>query len=311
MASTFPFNPAGLVNGPNSNDFDIQDRPQMKGTAKPKVDIRVVSENYFETLRQPIVKGRSFTEHDTAEGGLPVAIVNQSMARHIWPNEDPVGKRLSFDSRQTWTEIVGVAGDVKEYGLDHPVGDEIYLSYLRGWVSRLVVRTAMDPEALAPQLRSAIHAIDPLIAVDRIQTVERAEYDSMASPRVMTFLLGIFAGLAVVISGSGIAAVMALTVSQRTREIGVRMALGAQRGSIVNMVLRQGLGLALAGTAVGLVGAALLTKLLASFLYGISPRDAATFAGVSLLFLLVAAVACFIPARQVTAIDPLIALRQE
>jgi predicted permease len=311
MSSTFPFNPVGLVNGPNSNGFDIQDRPQAAGQPKPTTDIRVVGANYFETIRQPIVKGRTFTEQDATENAPAFAIINQEMARHYWPNEDPIGKRLSFDNRQTWSEIVGIAGDTKDYGLDHTPVDEIYLAYRTGWVPRLVVRTAMNPDHVAPLLRAAIRETDPHVAVDQIMTIERAEYDSMASPRVMTSLLGIFAGLAVLISGSGIAAVMALGVSQRTREIGIRVALGAQRSAIVNMVVSNGLTLALAGTALGMVGAAALTKLLSSFLFGISPTDVLTFAGVSVLFLLVVAAACFIPARQVTAIDPLNALRQE
>ncbi len=311
MATSFPFNPVGIVNGPAANQFEIQSRPLTAGQATRTVDQRVVSANYFETIRQPIVKGRTFTAHDDEKEAPRVAIINQTMARHFWPNEDPIGQHLSFDKGKTWTEIVGIAGDVKEYGLDHPIGDEVFNPYQDFWAQRLVVRTAMDPQVVAPMLRNALHELDPLLAVDQVTTVERAEYDSMASPRIMTFLLGIFACLALVISGSGIAAVMALAVSQRTREIGVRMALGAQRSSIVNMVVRQGLGMALVGTAVGMAGAALLTKLLASFLYGTSPTDVLTFAGVSLLFLLVAAAACFIPARQVTSIDPLIALRQE
>jgi len=310
FASTFPFNPAGIVAGPNANQFDIKGQPWSKGSAKPAVDVRVVGANYFETLRQPVVKGRTFTERDD-DKHPPVAIINQAMARHYWPNADPIGKQLTFDNGETWTEIVGIAGDVKEYGLDRPPVDEIYLSYHNGFVGRLVVRTAMDPTSMAPLLRGAIHDIDSQVAVDQIGTIERAEYDSMNSPRVMAFLLAIFAGLALVISASGIAAVMALAVSQRTREIGVRMALGAQRGAIVGMVVRQGLVLALFGTLVGIAGAAALTKLLASFLYGTSPRDLTTFAAVSLLFIAVAAVACFIPARQVTAIDPISALRQE
>jgi putative ABC transport system permease protein len=257
------------------------------------------------------VKGRSFTAHDDGSDAPLVVIINQAMARHRFPGEDPLGKRLSFDGGEHWAEIVGIAGDVKEYGLNQPVLDEIYGALRTGMVNRLVVRTAADPKAVAPMVRAAVHELDPLVAIDQVDTVERAEYESLASPRVMTFLLGIFAGLAVLISASGLAAVMALAVSQRTREIGVRMALGARRGAIVGMVVRQGLTLAIGGAALGLAGAAALTNLLASLLYGTSPTDLPTFAGVLLLFLMVAAVACFIPARQVTAIDPLIALRQD
>ena len=311
MASNFPFNPIGIVNGPGSNAYIIQGRPLSKGEAKPNTDITIVSAGYFETLRQPIVKGRSFTAHDAEAGAPQVVIVNQTMVRHRFPTEDPLGKRISFDDGEHWAEIVGISGDVKEYGLEQPVLDEIYGVLQNGFVGRLVVRTAADPKAVGPLVRAAVHELDPMVAIDQVDTVERAEYDSMASPRVMTFLLGIFASLAVVISASGLAAVMALAVSQRTREIGVRMALGARRGDIVGMVLRQGLTLAGTGIVVGLAGAAALTNLLSTMLFGTSPTDLPTFAGVLLLFLAVAAAACFIPARQVTAIDPLIALRQE
>jgi putative ABC transport system permease protein len=309
MTTNFPFNPGAVVRGPDVDDYVIEDRPLAQNAVKPIADLQVVSPGYFDTIRQAIVKGRNFREHDD-DDAPSVGIVNQTLARHIWPNEDPIGKRIRFDTSGPWTEIVGVAADVKEYGLDRPVKDEVYFSYRRGFADKLVVRTGLEPRSVAPLVRAAIYAIDPLIAVDRIETVEHAEHDSLASPRVMTFLLGIFAALAVLISASGIAAVMALSVSQRTREIGVRMALGARRGSIVAMVVRQGLGLALAGTVLGMAGAAALTSFLSTFLFGTSPTDLLTFAGVTLLFLIVAAAACFIPARQVTAIDPLIALRQ-
>jgi predicted permease len=314
MASSFPFNPAGVVQGPGTNQFVIQDRPLGPGDGKPSAAAQVVTANYFETIRQPMIRGRSFTAHDDEENAPSVAVINQSMARHIWPNEDPIGKRVSLsrgDNREVWTEIVGIAGDVQEYGLDHPAPGKIYLAYNSGMVQWLVIRTAMDPLREAPLIQAAMHDIDPFIAIDQVQTVERAEYESMASPRVMTLLLGIFAALAVIISASGIAAVMALAVSQRTRELGVRMALGAQRGAIVGMVVKQGLVLALCGTALGIAGSAGLTRLLNTFLYGTSPTDLPTFGAVVVLFAAVAAVACFLPARQVTSIDPLIALRQE
>ncbi len=311
MASGYPFNPGGVVQGPRSNAYQIKGRPLANGQAKPNTDILAVMAGYFETLRQPIVEGRSFTAHDNEPTAKAVVIINQAMARHQFPAEDPIGKLIQFDGDDQWREIVGVAGDVKEYGLDHPPIDEIYGPVQQNYVGRLVVRTAADPRAVAPMVRAAVHDLDPQLAIDQVDTVERAEYDSMASPRVMTFLLGIFAGLAVLISASGLAAVMALSVSQRTREIGVRMALGAKRGAIVGMVVKQGLTLATVGAVLGLAGAAALSNLLASLLYGTSPTDLATFCGVLLLFLLVAALACFIPARQVTAIDPLEALRQE
>jgi putative ABC transport system permease protein len=310
-ASSFPFNPAGVAQGPGNTFFEIEGRPISKGEVAPQVDVTVVSASYFQTLRQPMVAGREFTEHDDAKA-LPVAIVNQTMVRHRWPAEDPIGKRISVDQGKTWIQIVGVVADAKEYGLERAVHDEVYAPVLQnGFANNLVIRTAGDPMSVAAAIRAAIHSVDPQLAIDRMNTIERFASDSMASPRVTAILLGLFAGLAVIISACGIAAVMALSVSQRFNELGIRMALGASRESIVYMVVRQGLTLAIAGTAVGLAGAIALTRLLSSLLYATSPTDAVTFVAVSLLFLTVAAIASFIPARQVTAIDPLKALRQE
>jgi putative ABC transport system permease protein len=314
MSSSYPFNPVGLVNGPQSNAYKVEGRPTPPGQTVPKTDIRVVTAGYFATIRQPIVKGRNFTPHDTDTRAPAVIIINQTMARLVFPNEDPIGKRLQVDGGMGQTasaEIVGIAGDVKEYGLAQPTIDEVYGALRDGFVNRLVVRTAVDAQMMIPLVRSALHDIDPLVAIDKVETIEHAEYESLASPRMMTFLLGIFAALAVAISGSGIAAVMALAVSQRTREIGVRMALGAQRGLLVTMLVRQGLLLALAGTVIGIAGSVTLTKLLQSLLYRTSPNDLITLAGVCTCFLLVAMIASFIPARQVTAIDPVSALRQD
>ena len=310
MASGFPFNPMGLQSGPNLTNYEILGQPFGKLEATPTVAVRVASAKYFETIRQAILKGRGFTERDE-KNETGAAVINESMARRRFPQRNAIGQHLRFGNDTNWTEIVGVASDVREYGLEQPIGDVVYLVLHDGFVNRLIVRTAQDAEQMTPTIRAGLHEIDPLIAVDRIETVEHAEYESMTSPRVMTLLLSIFAGLAVVISASGIAAVMALAVSQRTREIGVRMALGAQAGSIVGMVLRQGLGLALAGTIVGMLGAVWLTRLLKSLLFGTSPTDIITFTAAPLLFLVVAAVACFVPARQVTSIDPMVALREE
>ncbi len=311
MATTFPFNPTGLASGPGQFQYIVQGRTRASGEPTATTDGRVVTAGYFETIRQPIVKGRNFTPHDCELDSPPVVIVNQALARSQFPGEDPLGRRISFDAGKHWAEIVGIVGDVTEYGLNQPAVGVVYGALQGGFANRLVVRAGGDTDAEARMLRTAVHEIDPLVAIDLVETIEHAEYDSLAPPRMMTLLMGIFAALALFISASGIAAVMALSVSQRTREIGVRMALGARRSSVVGMVVRQGILLTLAGIAAGTLVAALLTKLLASMLYGTSPRDMLTFAAIPVIFLLVAAAACFLPARQATSIDPLIALRQE
>jgi predicted permease len=311
LASNIPFSPNGVASGPGNANFEVEGRLVSKGELAPQVDITIVSAGYFETIRQPLLGGRNFTERDDAKA-LKVAVINQTMARHRWPTEDPVGKRVTFDHGQTWITIAGIVGDVKEYGLHRPISDEIYLPLEQGnFAGNLVIRTAIDPMSISPLIRAAIRDVDPQLAVDRVETIERLQQESIAAPRVTTILLGLFAALALIISASGIAAVMALSVSQRTQELGIRMALGAQRESIIRMVVGQGLILAVAGTALGIAGAIALTRLLSTLLYATSPTDVFTFAAVSMVFLAVATVACFIPARQVTAIDPLIALRQD
>lgn len=311
LASNFPFNPQGIASGPGATAFEIEGRSQSKGELALIVDTTTVSPDYFQTIRQPILEGRNFTGHDDPKT-LGVAIINQTMAHHRWPTEDPIGKRVTFDSGKTWIKIIGVVADTKEYGLSRPTSDEIYLPVDQaGFGGNLVVRTSLDPLTLSPLIRTALHTVDPQLAIDQVATLERLEHDSFASPRVLTMLLGLFAALALVISASGIAGVMALMVSQRTHELGIRMALGARRDSVLRMVVQQGLGYAFAGTLAGIVGAIALTHLLSSLLFATSPTDILTFIVVSLIFLSVAAVACFIPARQVTSIDPVIALRQE
>jgi len=310
LTTNFPFDPGGIAVGPSNTEFEMEGRPRAKGEPSPIVDTTVVSDGYFETIRQPLVAGRTFTPHDDNKVP-PVAVIDQTMARHRWPSEDPIGKRVKFGN-SPWITIVGVVGDVKEYGLDRPAGDEMYFPIRQGNVAnKLVVRTPLAPMSIAPLVRAAIHLVDPYIAVDQVEPVEHFQTESIASPRVTTILLGLFAALAVLVSASGIAAVMALSVSQRRGELGIRMALGAQRGSIVLTVVREGLTLAVAGTFIGILAAIGLTRLLSALLYDTSPTDMPTFAAVALLFLVIAPVACFIPARQVTAIDPVIALRQE
>jgi putative ABC transport system permease protein len=311
LASNFPFSPLALTSGPGSVNFDIEGRPVSSGDLQPRLDANTASPGYFETIRQPLLRGRTFTDRDDANA-MKVVIINRAMALHRFASEDPLGRRISFDQGKTWITIVGVVGDAREYGLERAVGDEVYLPVDQtGFAGSLLVRTTLDPMSMLPLVRKALRDVDPQLAVDQVETIERLQYESVASPRITTILLGIFAGLALVISASGIAGIMALTVSQRTRELGIRMALGQSKSSVVRMVVRQGLVVALAGTALGLIGAMVVARLLSSLLYATSPTDISTFVGVSLLFVAVAGLACFLPARRVTLIDPFLALRQE
>jgi putative ABC transport system permease protein len=250
-------------------------------------------------------------------------VINQALARHNWPTQSAVGQKIAFSFKpNAWITIVGVVADTREYGLAKPAKSEIYMPMAQnypnsvtatvgGFTGNLIVRSPLDPTALTPLLRSALADVDPFMGIDQIGTLEHFQYESMAAPRVTTSLLGIFAALALLISASGIAAVMTLSVTERNRELGIRMALGAERSSIVAMVVRKGILLALIGTALGVCGAMALTRLLSTLLYETSPTDVMTFLAVSLVFLAVGAAACFVPARQVTSIDPVIALREE
>ena len=311
IASTFPLNPLGITFGPFNTRFQIEGQPLAAGDPGPEADIRIVSPDYFATIRLPLVKGRTFTEQDKDKAPL-VAMINQAMARHRWNDEDPIGKRVTFDQGQNWTTIVGVVGDVKQYGLNREAADELYQPLEQNvGANNLLVRTTSDPMSMAALMREVIHEVDPEIAIDNVQTLERVRSESLASPRLTAVLLGLFAALALVITAAGIAGVMALSVSQRTHELGVRMALGATSARVMAMVMRQGMTLVVAGLAVGVVGAFALTQLMSALLFSIEPTDPVTFLAVGLVLIAVAAVSCFLPARRVTAIDPMIALRSE
>jgi putative ABC transport system permease protein len=311
LTSTFPMSEQAMALGPDHLKFQIEGRTVSKGELPSLTDETVVSPGYFETIRQPLLRGRTLTERDDAEAVL-VGVINQTMARDRWAAEDPIGRRVSFDQGKTWITIVGVVGDAKEYGLDRPIGDELYIPVKQGgFRGGLVVRTAVDPVGMIGLIRKTLHDLDSQIAVDQVETLEHLRTESMASPRLTTILLSILAALALVISVSGIAGIMALSVSQRTRELGIRMALGQSRESVIYMIVRQGLVIAVAGTVVGLVGAGVFGRLLASLLYATSPTDGFTFLAVSLLFVGAAAASCFMPAHRVTLIDPFVTLRQE
>ncbi|MGH9773626.1 MAG: ABC transporter permease [Candidatus Acidiferrales bacterium] len=312
-ASSFPLEPDLLAGGPNSNDFQIEGHPLGPGETPPIADVASVSPDFFRTLGIPLISGREFAPTDDANAP-PVVIINQSMQRRFWPGENPVGKTVSFEHNGTFRcQIVGVVGDVRDLGLDRSPMLQIYGSMAQDGMAlgSLVVRTAADPGRMANQLVRAVHELDPSTAVSGIITLDQARHDSLTPPRITASLLGIFAGLALLIATVGIGGILALTVSQRTHEFGVRIALGARPVDILSMVTRQGMILAVIGIGLGLGGAFFLTRLLKTFLFETTPTDPATYAGVALVFFAAALTACWIPARRAARVDPIVALRFE
>jgi putative ABC transport system permease protein len=293
-------------------DFLIEGQTPVPGQALPVADFRVVSENYFDTLRIPLLEGRAFTRADRP--GVPnVAIVNRTAARHFWGAQDPLGKRFSTDGGKTWTQIAGVAGDVKQYGLDKDAADEIYMPMAQNPLrdAILVVKTTVEPMSVARGIIELLFAVDPNQPAARVRSMEQVRAESVAAPRLTSILLSLFALLALTIAATGIGGVMALAVGQRRHEIGVRMAIGARPGEILRMVLGQGMALAVVGIALGLFGAFALTRLLQKLLFEVGPTDPLTFVGVALVLSAATLLACYVPARRAARVDPIIALRME
>ena len=293
-------------------EFQIEGQPPAKGQALPMGDFRVVSENYFDALRIPILEGRALTRQDRSNTPM-VALVNRSAARRFWGTQSPVGKRFSGDGGRTWTQIVGVVGDVKQYGLDKEAADEIYLPMAQSPLldAILLVKASAEPMTIARGVIEQLHAMDPNQPAARIRSLEQVRAESVAAPRLTTNLLGLFALLALAIAATGIGGVMALAVGQRQHEIGVRMAVGASPGEILRMILSHGLALALVGVVLGFFGALWLTKLLQQFLFEVAPTDPLTYLGVAVVLALAALLACYIPARRAARVDPIVALRVE
>jgi len=295
---------------PFNQEFRVEGRAAVEGEAVPVADLRLASPDYFATMGIPLLRGRFFTDQDDAQS-LPVAVVNQSMARRHWGSEDPVGRRVSLDSGRRWLEVVGVVGDVRQYGLDRPPSDELYRAFDQApsGGAAILIRTQGDPARLTRQLRDAVYAVDPDQPVDRIRPLEAVRGESLASSRTTAFLLAVFAAVALAITASGIFGVMALLVDQRTREIGIRMALGAERSGVIQMVLREATLLVAIGLGLGFAGALTLSRAMSSVLYGVGSTDVVTYAVVGVATVVVAVLACFTPARRAASVSPLVALR--
>ncbi len=308
MSGEFPLDKSPALN----NEYLIDGQQGAATDAKPTAEFNVVSPDYFRTLGIPIFSGRTFDGRDRADKPH-VAIVNRSLARHYFHDQDPVGRRISFDDGNQWTQIVGVTGDVRERTLDQAPKDLIYLPYAQypQMSPALIARTQGDPMNIARAAVQHLYEVDPNQPAGRIQSLEQVRADSIAAPRLTANLLGLFALLALAIAAAGIGGVMALSVSQRTHEIGVRMAIGARPAEIIWMVLKQGMGLTLVGVAAGLFGAFAFTHALKSLLFGVTPTDPTTFGAVAAVLAGAALVACYIPARRAAQVDPLRALRAE
>ena len=290
--------------------FVIEGQPVPPSESRPIVQFRTVSLEYFSALGIPLLNGRLFTPEDFKL--QTNAVINEAMARRFWPNGDFLGKRInlcSLDPAPCWSSIVGVVGNVHQFGLDTAQTFDAY--FVGGWASFVVIRTASDPIALASAVSEVIHKADPSLPVTQVMRMDDLLSDSESPRRFSAVLTGIFSVLALLLAAVGIYGVMSYAVSQRTREIGIRMALGAQAGDVRSLIVGRGAKLAIAGVALGLVGAFALTRLLASLLFAVKPNDPVTFAGVALLLVATALLACYIPARRAMKVDPLVALRYE
>jgi putative ABC transport system permease protein len=279
------------------------------------ISFRPISGDYFEALRIPFVAGRPFAATDTEQ-----VIVNEQAASALWPGSNPLGRRLKIgrrDSDSPWLEVIGVVGGVRYSGLDPWPRPELYVPHAQPDVSAsfggmaVVLRTDRDPLALVPALRDAVRAIDPEQPIGTIQTMEEMIFESMARPRFYMALFGLFGAVALALSAAGIFGVASYSVTQRTHEVGVRMALGARRGDVLKLIIGHGAVLTAIGVLIGLATARALTRYVESLLYGITPNDPSTFASVPLLLTAVALIAFWIPARRAAAVDPIIALRRE
>ncbi|MGB2715916.1 MAG: ABC transporter permease [Vicinamibacterales bacterium] len=305
---TFPLNDGGSPSG----SILIKGRKLPQSAGGSRVDFLFATPDYFAAIGQPLISGRNFNLGDNygTRQTRPVALINRSMARRYWGNEDPLGQQISGNGGNSWATIVGVVADTRQQ-LREPVRDEVYLPiFQRGFLStNWLVRSRVDPAIMQREIRSAVHAIDPDQPVDNFRTLAEVRSASLASPTLVATLLGLFGLLALVITAAGIAGVIAFSVNQRTHEFGIRMALGAQRASVLSLVLRQGLALVLSGLAIGLAGALVLTRLLTTLLFGIQPTDGFTFVAVSMVLIAVAAIACLIPAQRAASVDPMVALR--
>jgi predicted permease len=300
----------------NSISISIDGQPEPPPGQERIVVTRIVSPGYLKTMSIPLLRGREITEQDT-ETSPNVVLISETMARRYWPGEDVVGKRIAVGrirKPEDWIQVIGVVKDVRQFELTAEPKPQMYLTYRQAGffdAQDLVVKTDVDPASLAATVRKAVWEIDKDQPVSNIQTMEDILADSIARQRFSMLLLAIFAAVALVLAGVGIYGVMSYSVAQRTREIGIRMALGAQTGAVLKLAVGYGIKLVIAGLVIGLIVAFALTRVMATLLFGVTATDPTTFTLISLLLIAVAVLASYVPARRATKVNPIIALRYE
>jgi putative ABC transport system permease protein len=301
-----------------SFSFEIQGRPPLPPAQQPSMQVRVVSPDYFDTMGIPLLRGRVFERRDV-EGAPPALVISESAARRYFPGEEPLGQFIKLGwgrgegKPKAGGEVVGIVGDVKDVGLDQEAPPECYLAHAQMPVSTmdLVLRTNVAPRSLVPSVEKEVRALDPELPVARVATLEDVVARSISEPRFYMVLLGAFALMAVFLAALGIFGVMSYAVVQRSREIGIRVALGARPADVLRMVLVHAAGLVAGGVVAGLLGSLALSRTIRSLLFELSPTDPATLGGMSALLAAVALLASYLPARRATRVDPVIALRSE
>jgi putative ABC transport system permease protein len=307
------------LSGSNFNiSFSIAGRPPVPPAQEPALEVRVATPGYFREMGIPLKRGRGFTDED--KPGTPqVVLLTESAAQKYFPNENPIGKTIRLGwgrgpgKPKAGGEVVGIVGDVKDAGLNEPSAQQLYLPY-RQWPTQsmsVVMKTTTPPESLAAAVRQEVHAIDPNLPVSNIASLETIIAESISQPRFYMMLLAAFAAVALVLAAIGIFGVLSYAVSQRTREIGIRMALGAPGRTVVSLIVRQAMLLVVCGVAAGTVAALFLSQTMTKMLFGITPTDPATFAAVAIVLVGVALFASYLPARRATRVDPIVALRAE
>jgi putative ABC transport system permease protein len=301
-----------LSGNSDSRAYAVSGVPEPDKGKAPILQLNTVSPGYFRTVRLPLVAGRDLSERDDAQAPR-VAIVNETLARREWPNRSAIGQQIRFIDTDRWFTVVGVARDAKHFGPADAPRSQAYLPYMQNpqIFTSVVVRTTGDPLKLGTLVRDAIWRVDRDQPVWRIRTMDAIVSSALGSKRVLLGLVAVFATVAVVLSGVGIYGVMSFAVTQRTHEVGVRMALGARGGEVLRLIVRQGMTLTAIALAIGVVASFGTTRLLASQLFGVTPSDPVTFVTVPALLALVATVACYVPARRASRLDPLVALRRE